>query len=52
MMTVGSKLKSLIFASKVLSSMTSSTSAVEKSEWLIHIPDLPDAKERRAAVFP
>ncbi|KAI8664588.1 YCII domain-containing protein [Fusarium keratoplasticum] len=32
--------------------MASSTSAVEKSEWLIHIPDLPDAKERRAAVFP
>ncbi|KAF7553479.1 hypothetical protein G7Z17_g3602 [Cylindrodendrum hubeiense] len=30
---------------------TSSTSQPEKSEWLVYIPDFPDAAERRTAVF-
>ncbi|KAJ3515062.1 hypothetical protein NM208_g15008 [Fusarium decemcellulare] len=32
--------------------MPPSTSETEKSEWLVYVPDLPDAQERRTAVFP
>ncbi|KAH8747935.1 hypothetical protein F5883DRAFT_653349 [Diaporthe sp. PMI_573] len=30
---------------------TPSTPQPEKSEWLIYVPDFPDAKDRRTAVF-
>ncbi|KAG7044447.1 Dimeric alpha-beta barrel [Colletotrichum scovillei] len=31
---------------------TSSSPQIGNSEWLIHVPDFPEAKDRRAAVFP
>ncbi|KAI3540391.1 hypothetical protein CSPX01_08303 [Colletotrichum filicis] len=31
---------------------TSSNQQIGNSEWLIHVPDFPEAKDRRAAVFP